>query len=58
MKAKQRQSFQIAPLFAFAVLWGVGLFGVLEIDVWTAKIVILSAIAPLSIGLDKFFYGF
>jgi hypothetical protein len=56
MNTKQTY-YQLALITLFAVLWGVGLFGVFELDFWACKIAILSVIAPLSLGLEKIFYG-
>jgi hypothetical protein len=44
----------VLPL-AFAVLWGVGLFSVLEVDLLAAKLLLIASIASASVGLDLLF---
>jgi hypothetical protein len=40
---------------AFTALWAIGLFGALEADLIPAKMLIVSALAPLSLSLSRFF---
>ncbi|MGH7192519.1 MAG: hypothetical protein ACREJM_03185 [Candidatus Saccharimonadales bacterium] len=40
---------------AFAVLWGGGLFSVLEVDLLAAKLLLIASITAASMGLDLLF---
>ncbi|HEY9790993.1 MAG TPA: hypothetical protein V6D22_11375 [Candidatus Obscuribacterales bacterium] len=44
----------VLPL-AFAVLWGVGLFSVLEVDLLAGKLLLIGSITAASVGLDLLF---
>lgn len=52
-----RSSKQLAAAATFALVWGLALFGALDTDVWSAKMLILGSLAPISFGLEKLFYG-
>jgi hypothetical protein len=45
----------LVPL-CFSVIWGVGLFTVLETDALALRAVVIAAIVFVSIGLDRVFY--
>jgi hypothetical protein len=51
------RSIKIIAATSFSLLWAIGLFGVMEADLWTSKLIIMSFLPSLSFGLDKFFYG-
>ena len=42
--------------FTFALLWGSGLFGALEVDSWPLKAAIIAFIAIGSFGMDLMFF--
>jgi hypothetical protein len=51
----KESSMKVMAAFSFTVLWTLGLFTVLEVDLWSAKIIVVSLLPTLSVGLDKFF---
>jgi len=48
----QENSRQLVAGVAVALLWGLGLFGVLEAEPLLAKVVVLACLAPMSLALD------
>ena len=54
---RQVDSRQVVLGLGLAMLWGFGLFWVLEVEALLSKVIVLAALAPMSLALDRLISG-